>query len=132
MTGEPISSEALQGKVVVYDFWATWCPACRESTPELRDLAKKYGDKVTLVSVSADEDRKPWMEYVQKQRMTWPQVFDGEGQLCRAFKVQAFPTYVIVDRDGFIHEQIIGTESLVGRLKAALRSLPELEGVAQN
>jgi len=64
--------------------------------------------------------------------MTWNQVLDNDSLLGRAFKIQAIPTYIIIDREGFIHEEIVGGGELADHLKTALRALPELEGVATN
>jgi len=64
LQGENISSEQLAGKIVVLDFWATWCPPCRASVPDLKDLEKKYSrDQLTLISISADEDETKWRDF---------------------------------------------------------------------
>ena len=61
LQGESISLKELSGKVVVLDFWATWCPPCRESLPELKELTKEYpSEKLAVISVSADENESQW------------------------------------------------------------------------
>jgi thiol-disulfide isomerase/thioredoxin len=127
LDGETISLEQLSGKIVVMDFWATWCPPCRSSVPELKALTKKYPQtKVVLISFSADSDQQAWRDFVAKKDMGWPQYWDSDGRVRNAFGVSAFPTYLVIDQDGFIHERIVGLDpqqSVVARLKDSLREM---------
>jgi thiol-disulfide isomerase/thioredoxin len=127
--GKHISSDQLAGKVVVIDFWATWCPACRAALPDMKELVRKYpSDKLMIISSSADNDENAWRDYITKKEMTWPQVFDKNGSLSGSFAVHAFPTYIVIDGDGIIRNRIVGTDpqqSLVYQLKADLKTLLE-------
>jgi thioredoxin-like negative regulator of GroEL len=126
--GQDISLEGLKGKVVLLDFWATWCGPCRDALPELKALIRKYGEKnFVLLSVSVDEDDAAWRRFLQKNAMTWPQCRDQA--LTRLFGVSAFPTYIVLDAEGVVRQQTDGTDehlSLAARLKETLESLPEL------
>ena len=117
------------------DFWATWCPSCRESVPELKDLTRKYpSDRLVLISISADEDENSWKEFIAKKKMDWPQYHDSDRTIMRAFGVHSFPTYLVMDGEGIIRQRIVGLnprETVVHRLKETLRSMPQLEGVAR-
>lgn len=98
-----ISNAALRGKVVLMDFWGTWCPPCRESVPALRDLNKKYAGKpFQLVSVSSDNDEDVWKTFIKAERMDWPQYIDLPGDVLESFKVDSFPTFVVLDKDGVV------------------------------
>lgn len=134
LQGAELSLAAASGKVLVMDFWATWCPPCRESVPELKALTRRYpADKLLLVSVSADSDENAWREFVGKKNMDWPQYRDLDHKVLETFAVHAFPTYLVITSDGIIKQRIVGMnpqESIVHRLKATLGSMPELEGVA--
>lgn len=100
---QDLSNAALRGKVVLMDFWGTWCPPCRESVPILRNLNKKYvGKPFQLVSVSSDDDEDVWRTYIQAEHMDWPQYIDLPGDVLHAFKVESFPTFVVLDKDGVI------------------------------
>jgi len=127
--GRTINSNDLSGKVVVIDFWATWCSACRAALPEMKELIKKYpSDKLLVISASADQDENAWRDYITKKEMTWPQVLDKDDSLTSKFDVHAFPTYIVIDGDGFIRTRIVGTDpqkSLAYQLKAELKSVFE-------
>jgi len=127
LDGQQISLDQLGGKIVVMDFWATWCPPCRSSVSELRDLTKKYPpSKLVLISFSADQDQQAWRDFISKKNMEWPQYWDHDGRIRKEFAVNAFPTYIVIDPDGFIHERIVGLnpqQSVVYRLKDTLRTM---------
>jgi peroxiredoxin len=107
--GEFISLDELQGKVVLLDFWGTWCPPCVASVPGLRDLNKKYGKGAfVMISVSSDGDEEKWKAFVAKEKMVWPQFLDRERKVQRAFGVRAFPTYILLDPEGVIKYRAIG------------------------
>jgi thioredoxin-like negative regulator of GroEL len=130
LQGDQISLKELSGKMVVLDFWATWCPPCRASVPELKTLTKKYpNDRLVLISISGDQDEGAWREFVSKHDMTWSQTRDSNRKLGETFNVHAFPTYLVIGVDGAIRARIVGMnpqESIVHRLKDVLASTAEL------
>lgn len=96
--GQDISLDQLAGKIVVLDFWATWCPPCRAAVPEFKELTKKYPpSQLTLISFSVDSDQQAWRDFIAKHGMEWPQYRDGDGHICKDFGVKAFPTYLVID-----------------------------------
>jgi thiol-disulfide isomerase/thioredoxin len=130
LQGQEVTLQQLQGKIVVFDFWATWCPPCRRSVPELKELTKRYADgRLVLVSVSADRDEKAWRDFIAKKSMDWPQFLDKERRIIDAFSVEAYPTYLVIDGEGIVRQRIEGLnpqESVVHRLKSTLEALPQL------
>jgi thiol-disulfide isomerase/thioredoxin/Tfp pilus assembly protein PilF len=132
LQGEQFTLQQLKGRVLVIDFWATWCPPCRASVPELKDLTRKYPtDKLVLISVSADDDEAVWKDFVAKKAMEWPQYRDSNHAVLDAFNVHSFPTYLVIDGDGIIKKRIVGLDpqqSVVFRLKQTLEEIPQLEG----
>ncbi len=131
LQGEDLSLKQFAGKIVVLDFWATWCPPCRESVPELHELTKKYDpSKLVLISISADEDDSTWRQFITDQKMSWPQYRDADKRLTTAFTIRAYPTYLVIDGDGVIINRIVGADpkqSVVNQLVAILKTMPQLE-----
>ncbi len=108
-SGEEINLDALKGKVVLLDFWGTWCAACRVSLPLLKQLAAKADPaKVAVISIDEGDPKQKWEQFVQDNDMTWFQVYDDNLSLYRVFGVDAFPRYFILSKDGIILEQFKG------------------------
>lgn len=128
--GKDISLDHLKGKVAVLDFWATWCAPCLAAIPELKTLVRRYGEKnFVLVSISVDEDEAAWRAFLQRNGMNWPQCRDQKSNLARLFGVNSFPTYIVLDGEGAVRQEINGTDplrSVASRLQETLNSMPEL------
>lgn len=130
LEGREISMDDLQGKVVLLDFWATWCGPCREALPHLREVAKKFqGEPLVIVSVSLDSDEQKWKDFIAKNEMTWPQYRDGgfEGHLAKTFSVNAIPHTFTIDADGVLQDEHIGDASIEGKLKKLIARARELQ-----
>jgi thioredoxin-like negative regulator of GroEL len=127
LQGERLSLADLKEKTVVLDFWATWCGPCVAAIPELKDLLRKHsGTPLVLVSISVDQDEDTWRKFVSRQSMSWPQYRDQDRRLQEMFGVRAFPTYIVIDGDGIIRHEIMGTDTTksVGyRLKGVLETI---------
>jgi thiol-disulfide isomerase/thioredoxin len=104
LDGKTLDSASLKGKVVLLDFWATWCGPCRQAMPELKSLLQKNSGKpLVVVSVSADQDMKAPAEFARANGMTWMQAWDGTGKVIGGvFGVSGLPSYVVIDADGRI------------------------------
>jgi thiol-disulfide isomerase/thioredoxin len=108
-SGEEINLDTLKGKVVLLDFWGTWCAPCRISLPLLKDLAAKVDPaKVAIISIDEYDSKQKWEEYIQKNGMTWGQVYDGDLSLHNAFAVDGFPRYYVLGKDGIILAEFKG------------------------
>jgi thiol-disulfide isomerase/thioredoxin len=118
--GQRVSLDDLKGKVVLIDFWATWCGPCREALPHVRQIVKKFdGEPLVVLSVNLDEDQQKWKDFVSKNEMTWPQYCDGgfSGPIATMFGVHAIPQTFTIDADGVLQDQHIGDASIEGKLK---------------
>jgi peroxiredoxin len=104
----------LRGKVVVLDFWATWCPPCVAMIPHERHLAQRFSESpFALVGVSADDDPELLREFVRDKRMTWTHLPDGPGgPVQRLYDVRHFPTIYVIDAQGVIRYKDVRDEAL--------------------
>lgn len=110
LEGRPISSRALRGKVLLLDFWGTWCPPCVAAVPSLRDLSRDMkGEPFVLVSIAVEEDDGPVRDFVKRNRMDWPQVWDRNAAFSRTAGISRFPTYILVSHDGTVLNTVTGT-----------------------
>ena len=133
LSGQRITLDDLKGKVVLLDFWATWCPPCREALPHMRQIAKKFdGQPLVIVSVSLDSDEQKWKDYVANNGMTWLNYRDGgfTGSISKLFGVEAIPHTFTIDPDGILQDEHIGDASVEGKLKKLIARARELQ-VAQ-
>jgi peroxiredoxin len=128
--GKRVSLDSLQGKVVLLDFWATWCMPCQKALPHMREIAKKFQDQpLVILSVSLDKDEGQWKDFIAKNKMTWPQYRDGgfTGPVAKLFGVEAIPNTFTIDTDGVLQEEHIGDAS-IDKLKKLLVRARELQG----
>ncbi len=105
--GDSLSLEDLRGKVVLLDFWASWCGPCRRENPNVVNLYEKYKDDgFTIMSVSLDKTKAPWLAAIEKDNLSWPNhVSDLNGWNSRVPKfygVRGIPFTVLIDREGNI------------------------------
>jgi thioredoxin-like negative regulator of GroEL len=108
--GTRLSLETLRGKVVLLDFWATWCAPCVTALPSVRKVLKDHaGDPFVLVSVSSDRDGREWRAFTNKNQMTWPQFWDEDHRVQASFAVGAIPTYVLIDGEGIERLRVTGS-----------------------
>jgi thiol-disulfide isomerase/thioredoxin len=126
--GRKISLDDLQGKVVLVDFWATWCEPCREAIPHVREIVKKFeGQPFVVLSVSVDDDESKWKEFITRSEMTWPQYRDQGfgGPIANAFGVHAIPHTFTIDSDGILQDEHIGDAAIEGKLKKLVKRAQE-------
>ena len=114
--GETISLSSLHGRIVLLDFWATWCAPCIASLPDIRKLAQQFpADQFALVSIDEDEDIEAWRKFLAQESMNWPQCRDQGWTLFHNFGLApsrriVVPAYVILDRDGLVLHKARGLE----------------------
>lgn len=101
--GSALSLSDLGGKVVVVDFWASWCAPCQRSFPALDTLYReRHGDGLEVLAVNVDEDRRPAEKFLSSRPHAMPVFLDPGGVAPRAFRVEAMPSTYVLDRQGRI------------------------------
>jgi thiol-disulfide isomerase/thioredoxin len=95
-----ISNASLQGKVVIVDFWATWCGPCKQSFPKLEELSKKYAGKLEIVGVSCDEEKDGVADWAKLQGATFAIAWDEGHKIAPRWNVKTMPTSFILDSSG--------------------------------
>ncbi len=121
----PLDLSAHRGRVVVVDFWASWCKPCRQSIPWLNSLKAKYGASgLTIIGVNVDAERGDADRFLRDVPIDFEVVFDPDGNIARQFKVQAMPTSYLIDRAGRITETHLGfREASKSGTEASIKAL---------
>lgn len=109
LNGNLLASEDLRGKIVILNFWATWCPPCRSEMPLLQTIAQEQAaNNVVVVAIDVGEDRGTVAQYAQDLGLTFPILLDEQASIPEIFQVNAMPTSFFVDRAGVIRAAYLG------------------------
>jgi thiol-disulfide isomerase/thioredoxin len=96
-----VSSDSLRGKVVLVDFWASWCPPCRASFSWLSRMQDRFGSKgLQVVAIDLDKSRDPADDFLAKNPVRFTIAYDPDGKTADAFHVKAMPTSFLIDPSG--------------------------------
>ena len=99
--GRWFSRDSLRGKVVLIEFWASWCEPCREALPEMFRIYNEFKtSRFVMIGVSEDESQTKFENFVAEKGILWPQDWDPKGQLADDFSDSAIPAYAVIDPDG--------------------------------
>lgn len=109
LEGRPVRLDALRGKAVWINFWASWCPPCQSETPVLRDLAERYADRgLVVVGVSVQETNADDVRaYAQRYQLGYTVAPDLSGEIFRLYRLYGLPTQFFVGADGVIRSVIL-------------------------
>lgn len=110
LDGKPRASKEWQGKVVLVDFWATWCAGCRETIPALSRLQAKYGDHgLSVIGISLDKGAKAKVgKFAKKLKVNYQMLLDSEDTLSRVFGFEGLPSLYLFDRQGNLVKAMVG------------------------
>ncbi len=127
VNGQLVNSEQFKGKVVVLDFWATWCGPCRMEIPGYVDLARKYGSEgLVIVGVSLDEGGPEVVKpFAAKMGVNYPIVMADEAIRAAYGGLEAIPTTFIIDRSGQVRHRKVGAQETSEYEKSILAVLQE-------
>jgi thiol-disulfide isomerase/thioredoxin len=115
--GETLTPESLAGKVVLLDFWASWCMPCRRAVPHLKSLHQSIPDDVfRIVGINVDDEIKKLQGWVATYGLPWAQVWDQSREIVQSLDVTNFPTYVLLDHQGRVIYTTTGFSPTTGRV----------------
>ena len=129
LDGSRFTLDNMGGRVVLIDFWATWCGPCNAELPHMQKIAKEFaGQPLVIISISWDSDEQKWKDFVAKHEMTWTQYRDADHKLSEEFGVNAIPHYFTIDSDGVLTAEMMGSGSDVeGKLKKLIKRAREAQ-----
>lgn len=134
--GEPFNLSDHQGRVVLLDFWATWCPPCQHALPAIQRLHERYAedDDVLIMTINtepapAEPLRAMLTEFMSRRRFTFPVALtDPSQQTLKDYGIQTIPTSVLIGKDGYVEEVYVGLpanhpEAIFAKLDAQIQAL---------
>lgn len=101
LDGNPVTMNQT-GKITILNFWATWCPPCRQEMPELEVFANKHKDTILFAAINLQEPTAKVRVFVEQNKYHMPILLDEEGKVGSAFLIRAIPTTIVLDKNGII------------------------------
>lgn len=117
--GKRVSLANLHGKPVLVNFWASWCPPCREEMPRIQELHATAGDNVAILGVDLHEPRSVVQAFVTARGFTWTFLLDPQGSVASTYGVRVLPTSFFLDPNGVIRQVYTGPMTL-GQMRSFL------------
>jgi peroxiredoxin len=120
LNGKPITLSELKGKKVIVNFWATWCPPCKEEMPVMQEFYTKYGKDVELLAINIDPQYNV-KEYQKAMGLTFPILLDTNDKINNAYDILTVPTTFIINEKGIITHKQIGAITNIDSLTSLLK-----------
>lgn len=124
-TGDELALDKLKGKIVLLDFWASWCGPCRAEMPAVKRVWQKYQkENFVIIGINLDDNRKAFDQYIKEEGVTWPQFYDGKGwsnRIAQLYGVHAIPMTFLIDQQGIIRAQGLRGDRLYSKIADLLK-----------
>jgi thiol-disulfide isomerase/thioredoxin len=109
LDGSPVRLGALKGKVVFLNFWATWCPPCREEMPSMEALYQRFrGRDLEFLAVDIQEDKDKVAAFMKEYGLSFPAALDNTGRISGEYGIRGIPATFIIDREGNVIASVVG------------------------
>lgn len=109
MHGNDVRLSAFRGQVVILNFWASWCPPCREEMPSMEQLYRQLKDQdVVLLAVNVESDRRAVVDFLDRNPHSFPVLLDSDGVVRTLYGVSRYPETFIIDPQGVVVEKVLG------------------------
>ena len=124
--GKTVKLSDYKGKVVIIDFWATWCPPCRKGIPDLISIQNEFKDKVVIIGISLDREKtiKDVPGFVKNNGINYPVVYGDDKVIIDYVGIQSIPTSFVVDKNGTVvdmHVGLVSKDTFVNKIKELLK-----------
>lgn len=124
--GKTVKLSDYKGKVVIIDFWATWCPPCRKGIPDLISIQNEFKDKVVIIGISLDREKtiKDVPGFVKNNGINYPVVYGDDKVVIDYGGIQSIPTSFVVDKNGTVvdmHVGLVSKDTFVNKIKELLK-----------
>lgn len=128
--GSSFTLSEQKGKVILLNFWATWCGPCVEEMPAFEKLYQEYGDEVAILAVNFMEDKSTVDQFVEENEYTFPIAYDENGEMNSKYPTDGIPYTLVIGKDGIIkkiYEGSMGADAMYEEYKSAIDSALEEE-----
>jgi cytochrome c biogenesis protein CcmG, thiol:disulfide interchange protein DsbE len=124
--GQTIKLSDLRGQPILVNLWATWCPPCRAEMLTLETVYKDYKDQgftILAVNMTSQDNPETIMPFVQERGLTYPILLDENGEVAKAYQMKSLPSSFFINRDGTIHEVVIGGPMAEATLRTRIEEI---------
>ena len=124
LAGREVSLADYRGKIVILDFWATWCGPCRMTMPMVDDIQKEYAGKMSVLAINLQEPKDVVREYILTQNLHSEVLLDEDGSVARQYGAAAIPMQLLIDQNGIVRNITTGFDPRMGsQIRAEINSL---------
>ena len=113
LSGNPVKLSELKGRLVVLNFWATWCTPCRTEIPEFQEIYQQNEQDLVVLGINLEQSPGEIQEFISQLKVTYPILLDTDGLVSRLYKVIQLPNTYFIDRQGILRVRHIGFLSSV-------------------
>ncbi len=124
LSRQEVTLDQYKGKIVILDFWATWCGPCRMTMPLLEYIQEEYSHDLALLAINLREPRDIVRDYIQRENISSKVLLDEQGSVAAAYGAEAIPMHIIIDRQGIVrHIQVGFSPVMESQLRTQIEKL---------